>query len=210
MERVPPTRMGLLNTRARRGIAVKGTGLLRSKREALASEFFKLMHGLIAGRERLEESLRIASKALTLARALEGEESLVSLALAGAREIPLEIERQKVWGIPTPEVTGPRLLRSRDARGAPPHSFTLGAAEAARAHEEALEILLTICSREIRLRRLGEEIQKTSRRINALEQFLIPRLSGEISRIELALEEREREDLSRLRRFKVKAEAGAS
>jgi V/A-type H+/Na+-transporting ATPase subunit D len=210
MERVPPTRMGLLNTRARRGIAVKGTGLLRSKREALASEFFRLMHGLIAGRERLEESLRIASKALTLARALEGEETLVSLALAGAREIPLEIERQKVWGIPTPEVIGPRLLRSRDARGASPHSFNLGAAEAARAHEEALEILLTICSREIRLRRLGGEIQKTSRRINALEQFLIPRLSGEISRIELALEERERENLCRLRRFKVRAEGGPS
>lgn len=196
MERVPPTRMGLLNIRARRGIAVKGTGLLRSKREALAGEFFRLMHGLIAGRERLEESLRIASKALTLARALEGEETLVSLALAGARDIPVEIERQKVWGIPIPDVTGPRLLRSRDARGASPYSFNLGAAEAARAHEEALEILLTICSREIRLRRLGEEIRKTSRRINALEQLLIPRLDGEMSRIALALEEREREDLS--------------
>lgn len=210
MERVPPTRMGLLNTRARRGIAVKGTGLLRSKREALVGEFFRLMHGLIAGRERLEESLRKASKDLTLARALEGEETLVSLALAGAREIPVEIERQKVWGIPTPEVTGPRLLRSRDARGASPHGFNLGAAEAARAHEEALEILLAICSREIRLRRLGEEIQKTSRRINALEQFLIPRLDREMSRIELALEEREREDLSRLKRFKARAEGAPS
>src|SRR3972149_4363521 len=112
MERVPPTRMGLLSTRARRWIAVKGAGLLRSKREGLASDFFKLMHGLIAGRERLEESLRTASKALTLARALEGEEALVSLALAGAREIPVEIERRKVWGVPTPEVTGPGLLRS--------------------------------------------------------------------------------------------------
>jgi V/A-type H+-transporting ATPase subunit D len=202
MERVPPTRMGLLNTRARRGIAVEGTGLLRSKREALASDLFRLMHGLVAERERLEESLRIASKALTLARALDGKETLVSLALAGAREIPAEIVRRKVWGIPTPEVTWPRLLRSRDARGASPHSFNLGAAEAARAHEEALEILLTICSREIRLRRLGEEIQKTSRRINALEQFLIPRLDGEKSRIELALEEREREDRSRPKRIR--------
>lgn len=183
---------------------MKGTGLLRSKREALASDFFKLMHGLIAGRERLEESLRRATRALTLARALEGEEALVSLALVGAREIPVEIERKKVWGIPTPEVTGPRLLRSPDARGASPQGFSLGAAEAARTHEDVLEVLLTICSREIRLRRLGEEIQKTSRRINALEQFLIPRLNREMSRIELALEEREREDLSRLKRFKAR------
>ena len=78
------------------------------------------MHGLLEGRERSEESLRKAAKALTLARALEGEETLASLALAGAREIPVEIERQKVWGIPTPEVSGPRLLRaSRCARSVP-------------------------------------------------------------------------------------------
>jgi V/A-type H+/Na+-transporting ATPase subunit D len=210
MEHVPPTRMGLLNTRSRRWMAVKGVGLLRSKREALANDFFKLMSGLLAGREMLEDSLRKATKALTLARALEGEEVLVSLALAGAREIPVDIERRKVWGIPTPEVTGPRLLRSPDARGASPQGFSLGAVEAARAHEESLEILLNICSREIRLRRLGEEIRKTSRRINALERFLIPRLDREVSRIELALEEREREDLSRLKRFKARSDGGAS
>jgi V/A-type H+-transporting ATPase subunit D len=184
-------------------MARKGVGLLRSKRDALASDFFKLMSSLLAGRERLEDSLRHATKALTVARALEGEEALASLALAGAREIPVEIERRRVWGIPTPEVSGPRLLRAADARGVPPQGFSLGAAEAARAHEEALEILLNICSREIRLRRLGEEIRKTSRRINALERFVIPRLDREVSRIELALEEREREDLSRLKRFKA-------
>jgi V/A-type H+-transporting ATPase subunit D len=208
MERVPPTRMGLLSTRARRRTAVKGVGLLRSKRDALASDFFKLMQGLIAGREKLEDSLRRAAKAVTLARAIDGEEVLASLALAGAREIPVEIERQKVWGIPTPEVSGPRLLRAPDARGASPTGFGLGAAFAARTHEEALEILLNICSREIRLRRLGEEIRKTSRRINALEQFMIPRLDADVSRIELALEEREREDLARLKRFKAKGDGG--
>ncbi len=204
MERLPPTRMSLLATRERRAIAVKGAGLLRGKREALASEFFRLMQGVIAGRERLEESLRGAARALTLARALEGEETLASLALAAAREIPVEIEQRKVWGIPTSEVRGPRLLRSPDARGASPLGWGLGAAEAARRHEEALEILLTICSREIRLKRLGEEIRKTSARINALEQILIPRLAGEMRRIELVLEEREREDLSRLKRFKAR------
>jgi V/A-type H+-transporting ATPase subunit D len=189
---------------------VKGVGLLRSKREALANDFFKLMQGLLAGRERLEDSLRRAAKALTLARALEGDEALASLALAGARQIPVEIERQKIWGIPTPEVSGPRLLRAPDARGASPQGVGLGAAEAARSHEEALEVLLNICSREIRLRRIGEEIRKTSRRINALEQFLIPRLDGDVSRIELALEEREREDLARLKRFKAKGDGGLS
>lgn len=182
---------------------MKGASLLRGKREALAGEFFRLMQGVVAGRARLEESLREATRALTLARALEGDETLASLALAAAREIPVEIEQRKVWGVPTPEVRGPRLLRSPDARGSSPLAWGLGAAETARRHEEALEILLTICSREIRVKRLGEEIQKTSARINALEQSLIPRLEAEMGRIELALEEREREDLLRLKRFKA-------
>jgi V/A-type H+-transporting ATPase subunit D len=204
MERAPSTRMGLLSTRERRLTALKGAGLLRGKREALANEFFRLMQGALAGRARLEESLREATRALTVARALDGEDALASLALAAAREIPVEIERRKVWGIPTPEVAAPRLIRSGDARGASPVGWGLGAVEAARRHEEAAEILLTISSREIRLRRLGEEIRKASRQINALEQSLIPELEGEISRIEIALEEREREDLTRLKRFKVK------
>ena len=210
MERMPPTRMGLLGTREKHLTVLKGAGLLRGKREALANEFFRLMQGVLAGRVRLEESLREATRALTVARALEGEDTLCSLALAAAREIPVEIERRKVWGIPTPEVAAPRLIRSGDARGASPVGWGLGAAEAARRHEEAAEILLSISSREIRLRRLGEEIQKASRRINALEQSLIPRLEGEINRIEIALEEREREDLTRLKRFKAKREGGPS
>jgi V/A-type H+-transporting ATPase subunit D len=196
--------MGLLKARASRRIAGKGAVLLRSKREALANDLFRLSPVLLARREQLEGSLRRAARALTLARALDGEEALLSLALAGGREIPVEIERRKVWGVPSPKVVGPRLQRSPDARGAPPYGVSLGAAATARAHEEVLEILLDISSEEIRLKRLGEAINKTSRRINALERFLIPRLEAEMARIGLALEEREREDLSRLKRFKAR------
>jgi V/A-type H+-transporting ATPase subunit D len=201
--------MGLLTARQRRHLAERGARLLRSKREALAGEFFRLMRGVIAGRERLEESLREATRALTLARATEGDETLASLALAVAREIPVEIEQRKVWGVPTPEVTGPRLARSLDARGLSPLGWGFGAIEATKRHEEALEILLDICSREVRLKRLGEEIRKTSRRINALEQSLIPRLDREIAGVESALEERAREDIVRLKRFKAKRERRA-
>jgi V/A-type H+-transporting ATPase subunit D len=57
---------------------------------------------------------------------------------------------------------------------------------------------------EVRLRKIGGEIQKTSRRVNALEQILIPSLRGEIHRILRALEERAREDVFRLKRLKAK------
>lgn len=168
----------------------------------LASEFFRLMREVMAGRARLDESLRLAGRALTLARALGGEAALESLALAAARKIPVEVGHRRVWGVPVPRVAGPRLARAADARGAAPASWGLGGAEAARRHEEALEVLLEIASREFHLQRLGSEIQETSRRINALEQLLIPRLDGEAGRVEQALEERAREDAVRLKRFR--------
>jgi V/A-type H+-transporting ATPase subunit D len=65
-------------------------------------------------------------------------------------------------------------------------------------------VLLRIASRELHLARLGEEIQATSRRINALEQLLLPALRAEAGRIEGALEERDREDAVRLKRFRAK------
>ena len=197
-------------TRGRRQVARKGAELLRSKREALASEFVRLTRGVIAGRDQLATRLREATRALTLARALQGDETLASLALAAAREIPLAIERRKVWGIPSPEVKGPQLVRASDARGASPLGWGLAAAEAARRHEEAVETLIAISSQEMRLKRLGEEIRKASRKINALEQVLIPGLDQEISRIEVALEEREREAIGRLKRFKASREGGSS
>jgi V/A-type H+-transporting ATPase subunit D len=210
MEQVPHTRTGLLAARARRQIARKGTELLRSKREALASEFIGLTRGVIAGRELLAIRLLEAGRALALARALHGEEPLASLALAAARQIPLDIEPKKVWGIPTPDVRGPRLVRAPDARGAPPTAWWPGAAEAARRHEEVAETLVDIASEEFRLERLGEEIRKASRRINALEQVLIPGLALQIARVEMALEEREREAVGRLKRLKAGREGGWS
>ncbi len=197
-------------TRGRRQVALKGAELLRNKREALASEFVRLTRGVIAGREQLATRLREATRALTLARALHGDETLTSLALAATREIPLAIERRKVWGIPSPEVKGPQLVRAADARGASPVGWGLAAAEAARRHEEAAETFIAISSHEMRLKRLGEEIRKASRKINALEQVLIPGLEQQIAHIEVALEEREREAIGRLKRFKARREGGSS
>jgi len=202
--RAPTTRMGLLEVRARRGVAAKGARLLRAKREVLAGELWKLMRDVLAGRSRLDEVLREAVKALGIARAVIGEETLVSLADGAGRESPLEVKLRKVWGVPTPTVSAPALVRAADARGASAASYGVAGAEAARRHEEALEVLLRIASRELHLARLGEEIQATSRRINALEQLLLPALSAEAARVEAALGERDREDAVRRKRFRAR------
>ena len=204
MIRAPTTRMGLLEVRARRGVAAKGARLLRAKREVLAGELWKLMRDVLAGRSRLDEVLREAVKALGIARAVIGEETLASLADGAGREIPLEVKLRRVWGVPTPTVSAPALVRAADARGASAASYGVAGAEAARRHEEALEVLLRIASRELHLARLGEEIQATSRRINALEQLLLPALAAEAARVEAALGERDREDAVRRKRFRAR------
>jgi V/A-type H+-transporting ATPase subunit D len=196
--------MGLLEVRGRRGVAGKGARLLRAKREVLAGEIWRMMREVLDGRERLDLVLREAVKALGLAKALEGQPSLESLAPAAARDVPLRVTVRRVWGVPTPSISTPPLVRAADARGTSPTSWGPSGAEAARGHEEALEVLLRIASRELHLARLGEEIQETSRRINALEQLLLPALAGEAARIEAALEERDREDAVRLKRLRAK------
>jgi V/A-type H+-transporting ATPase subunit D len=95
-------------------------------------------------------------------------------------------------------------VRAADERGTAPTSWGLAGVEAARRHEEALEVLLRIASRELHLARLGEEIQATSRRINALEQLLLPALAADAARVEAALDERDREDAVRLKRFRAR------
>jgi V/A-type H+-transporting ATPase subunit D len=197
--------MGLLDVRARRGVAGRGARLLRAKREVLAGELWKLAREVLEGRARLDEALGEAVTALGLARALDGAGPLESLAAAAAREVPVAIALRRVWGVPTPSLSAPDLVRSADGRGSSPTSWGLAGAEAARRHERALELLLNIASRELHLARLGDEIQATSRRINALEQLLLPALGAEAARIDAALSERDREDAVRLKRFRAHA-----
>ena len=151
--------------RARRTVAAKGARLLRAKREVLAGELFKLMRDVLAGRARLDDLLREAARALGLAKALEGGTLLESLALVAGREVPLRVTARRVWGVATPSIDAPPLVRTADARGSSPTSWGPTSAEAARLHEEAVEALL---------------------------------------RIAFALEERDREDAVRLKRFRAR------
>ncbi|HET8723626.1 MAG TPA: V-type ATP synthase subunit D [Anaeromyxobacteraceae bacterium] len=202
MSRTPTTRMGLLEVRSRLGLATRGARLLRGKREVLANEFFRLAREVVAGRERLDAALADAGQSLAVARAREGAGPVESLAVAGAREVPVTVTHRRVWGVAVPRVEAPRLVRGPAQRGVSTAGLSLSVLDAARRHEEALELLLAIASRELHLRRVGAEIRDTSRRINALEQLLAPALERESARVESVLDERAREDAIRLKRFR--------
>ena len=78
---------------------------------------------------------------------------------------------------------------------------------AQRAFRDFAEALVAVANTETRLKMIGEEIKKTTRRVNALEQVVIPGLDAQIRYIRQVLEQREREDNFRLKKIKTKMEA---
>jgi len=144
---------------------------------------------------------------LTLALGMEGRASLRSAGYAARRTLPIELTERNVWGVRFPEVHHAPVLRALDARGYAASGVSTHIDETARQFEQVLELILRSVSVELRLKKLGTEIKKVTRRINALNEVMIPALTREVRKIRQTLEEREREDVFRMKRFKSQQSA---
>ncbi len=207
MEQVSPTRMNMLAKKGQIKLAKQGVDLLKKKRDALVKEFFAIVQVLLASRDELESIAHDAYRALMIAKGIDGTKTLNSAALAGKRNVSVEITQKIVWGVEVPEVNkmGLDLRRSMQERG---YSITgvSGRVDCvAEKFEVIFNLILDIASVEVHLKRLGQEIKKTGRRVNALEQNLVPNLSAHVTYIKNALEERGREDTFRLKHLKKKS-----
>jgi V/A-type H+/Na+-transporting ATPase subunit D len=198
----PATRMNLLAHRGRLLLARDGASLLKSKREALIRDFFRVADTILLDREETAKKSQRAMILHGLARAFAGAHQIRAAALAAGRDIPIRTREVNIWGIRIPEIELAPLRRSPEARGILPTDTPPHVLESSEAYEALLESLLAVASFEIRLKRLGQEIRKVSRRINALEQFLIPGLCADIRGMCETLDERERQDRFRLKRIK--------
>jgi len=209
-EVVSATRMNLLQRRDQLRVAQQGVDLLKRKRDALVADFFKIVRESLAARERLSAACREAYVMLTLAKAWEGREALEAAALPARRDILVDIDIRNVWGTKIPEVTIADVRRPMMERGQNPVATSARTIESTGNFEEVLAAILAVAATEIKLRKIGEEIKKTTRRVNALEQVVIPRLRSETRYIASVLEQRAREDVFRLKRIKKKLEAKVS
>ena len=124
------------------------------------------------------------------------------MAYASKRDVSIDIRVKNIWGINIPEIDKKALVRSMDARDMSPVGEGALSMETAKDFEKAVDAVVAMASSEIRLKRLGEEIKADTRRINALEELVMPSIRYNIKAIERVLEEREREDIYRLKRFK--------
>ena len=208
MEEVRPTRAELLERRAQIGLAQQGMDLLKQKRDALLMEFMGVMDETLRLSDSLQRTVSEAQYSLAVAQAVDGVVALRSAGLATKGEVVVDMTGTKIMGVSVPVVTkGESPVKSSFTRGYAVTGVSSRVDEAADKFEHILDVIIEYADIETRLKRLGEEINKTNRRVNALEQVTVPALREQVSYISQTLDERAREDLFRLKKVKKKIEA---
>lgn len=207
MEEVHATRTELLARKNQMALAKQGCELLKEKRDALLIEFMAVMNKVLEASRRLQEAARKSTYAMAVAKAVDGVATIRSAAMATKGEVTVEISGSYIMGVPVPEVKKKSVRRSALERGYSVTGVSSRIDEAAERYEQELDIILDMAATETKMRRLGEEIQRTRRRVNALERVVIPALSEQVKYIQMALDERAREDLFRLKKVKKSLEA---
>lgn len=202
MEQVPATRSELLARRARLELAMRGRLLLEEKRDQLMAEFRRSADVVLAEVGQLDEIAAEARSALARAEAADGTEAVRAAALAARRDIRLNAREVNVAGVRIAEIDYEPVGRGRFTRGYGPWGGSAHLDATAEEFEAVIEQLLRVATYELRLRRLSEEIGTTNRRVNALATFVIPQLEREVRLILSRLEERERQEIYRLKMIK--------
>jgi len=204
IEGVSPTRMELLRLRRREQLAVKGHDLLREKRDALIAEFLDVVGEVRDARMVAEEKLKEAFEYLIIAQAGLGVEEVRQLSLMTAREIPMDFSMRSIMGVNVPIIELPEdLSREVTERGYGLMDSSSAVDSCAKRFEEALSKIIKLAELEEAVRNLAGEVEKTKRRVNALEYVMIPRLKTTRKYIQMRLEEMERENFTRLKKIKA-------
>lgn len=200
--RVNPTRMELTQMKRRLVVAKRGHKLLKDKRDELVRQFMERIRENQRLRRQMEQQLSQAFGAFAMARAVMEPLSLRQALMYPARRADIKVTRQNILSVRVPkiEVDQSSLDRSVTPYGLAETSVQLDAAIANMA--EALPVLLQLAEVEKATSMLADEIEKTRRRVNALEYVMIPQFEETIRFITMKLDENERSNLTRLMKVK--------
>lgn len=199
---IRPTRIELLKLKRQEILAQRGHDLLEEKLDAMVMEFFRYLDSYIAIRRKVQTSVDCAMDAISAAYLVIGKNRLEEVAGSAQKMVDIPMDTRFIMGVRVPSITVPDSLRSHPERGYSYLGTTSYLDEAASSFEGSVHLILELAQLEGTVRRLALEIRNTRRRVNALENILIPRLRATRHYIEMHLEEREREDLFRRKRTK--------
>jgi len=194
--------MELLARKAQITLAEQGRELLEQKRTALMKALLQTADRVLEKSDVLQQVAAEARLALARAEAIAGSEAVKSAAIASRQELSLQVSTTNIMGVRVPHIEEKQVTRPALGRGFSIVGTSVTVDEAASAFEYEVDAILQLAESELRLTRLAAEIQGTSRRLNALDHLLIPRLEAERDYIQIALDERERTDHFRLKLVK--------
>jgi len=200
-----PTRMELINAKKKIRLAEKGHGLLKKKRDALIIEFFKILKKAKDQRSVLNKIIKEAYKCMLTAELTYDKARIDSVVLSAERHASVFAESRNIMGLKIP------LIKVEGEKGSS-YELNIPAPSLRKARmlfREAIKMVIEVAETETALKRLIREIEKTKRRVNALEFIVIPRLKFQARTIMFRLEEMERDTFIMLKTLKRKMNAKA-
>ena len=203
---VKPTRSELIAMKKKIKLAQTGHKLLKKKRDGLMIEFFKVLGEAKTVRSELNAKYRSASRSMMEAIALDGFVEVKTLALA-VKNTNVDISVRNIMGVNIPEIRADKLREELQKRQYGFLSTTIRMEEMVKGYAELLELCVKAAETETKLRKILLEIEKTKKRVNALEYIVLPQLTKQSSFITLRLEELERENTFRMKKIKQKIAA---
>lgn len=199
MQQIPITQMELLAQKEQLQLAQEGRELLEKKRAALMQELMRVVSVVVREANYLERTLYESRLAMARAEIETSAEVVQSAAMASISELPLTIEHARMMGVDIVTFEPPPIAQAIAGRGYVITNTASAIDEAASAFEEAIEAIIQQAEHEMRLTRLAQEIQRTTRRLNVLDHILIPQIRSHIRQIQQALNEQTRSDDFRFR-----------
>ncbi len=189
---VRPTKGYLMEMKRRIGFIERGTEFLKLKRDHLAKELTTSIDLLKGRRSRLLEELRVAYRAVTAAYISLGPTEVQSQAKSIKSRLELEVLPRSVMGVRYPFI---KVEREPQITG----ELDITLSEAAEKVMSVLDDILQLAENEARAERIADELGKTNRKVNALENTIIPSYRGIIKFIQDKLDEESLEELVRMK-----------
>lgn len=200
---VNPTRMELTRLKGRLKTARRGHKLLKDKRDELMKQFLEIVRENRALRVRVEEALVLSRQSFAVASASMSPEFLEEALMYPKRTVSLGLEYKNIMSVNVPQYKF--HTSGSDATEIFPYGYATTSGEmddALLSLSQTLPDLLQLAQVEKAVQLLSREIEKTRRRVNALEYVMIPQLEETIRYITMKLDENERGNLSRLMKVK--------
>lgn len=200
---VNPTRMELTRLKKKLKTAVRGHKLLKDKRDELMRQYLDLVRENMALRLKVEEGIKNANRNFVIAKAGMSEQTLHTALMAPKQEVYLECGRKNVMSVDIPVFQ--YKTRTADANDIYSYGFAFTSSDldgAVKSLADILPDMLKLAETEKACQLMAAEIEKTRRRVNALEHVTIPEAQETIKYITMKLDENERS--SQIRLMKVK------